>query len=104
LSKWEELVPIAKQKLKQGQALPKILQDAPKLKAHLQFYFRAFFVLYTERPLGYGGVGRIPITKIWAYADRYCTSNIVKSRFVRYILAMDDVYFTHLNEENKDEQ
>lgn len=59
---------ILQQALKNGEELPDFIKNKPDLiDDSLQFYLQAFFVLESERPVGFG-VAPIPITKMIEYA------------------------------------
>lgn len=72
---------------------PKALENEPELPAHLDFYWRAFWSLHSDRPPGFGGVLPIPFSAFDRYASRYRIDDIdVFDRFVSLIQQMDRVY------------
>lgn len=63
---------------------------------HLSFTWDAFFVLGSDRPIGFAGPGRIPFTAICAYADRYGIRDVdAFERFRHLVMAMDRTYIAH---------
>ena len=52
----------------------------------------AFFDLDSERSIGMGGKGRIPVTKIYEYCDRLGYSNGAKDLFIHCIKMMDNKF------------
>lgn len=60
---------------------------------------KAFNDLSTERPIGMS-VGRIPWSRIIAYAERYCLERDVTEAFVDIMMTMDVAYLDY-NANNK---
>lgn len=60
---------------------------------HLGFTWEAFWVLCTERPIGFGGVGRIPFRAILEYARVYGLRSVdAFDRFRHLVMAMDRAF------------
>lgn len=60
---------------------------------HLGFTWEAFWVLCTERPISFGGVGRIPFRAILEYACAYGVRGVdALERFRLLVMAMDRAF------------
>lgn len=88
---------VLQQALKNGEELPDFIKNRPNLiDESLQFYLQAFFILESERQLGFSGVSSIPVTAIINYAhflgytDRQATHE-----FVNLIIGLDKVALKH---------
>lgn len=93
------------QALKNGAELPDFIKNKPYLlDPSLHFYLQAFFILETERQVGFG-VYSIPITKIIQYGKflGYENHNDMYN-FIQIIVALDKVavkYYNNTNEKIK---
>lgn len=76
---------LLQQAIKNGDDLPDFIKNKPYLiDESLQFYLQAFFILETERQVGFG-VSPIPISKIISYGH-----------FLGYKDYEDMYYFIHI--------
>lgn len=66
-----------------------LLRTQVSVPAYAEFYWQAFGLLQTERPLGMGGFGAIPVTKILEYARHYGLSPNETSDLVSIVLRLD---------------
>jgi hypothetical protein len=68
----------------------------PDLEPHLQEYVDHFWVLSTDRELGFGAIGPIPWRAVDKYAERLglVDDQVAYEDFVAAISAMDDEYLT----------
>lgn len=93
---------VLQQALKNGEELPDFIKNKPDLiDESLQFYLQAFFVLESERQLGFGVVGPIPVTSIINYAQflGYTDRQEVYD-FVNLIRELDKVALKHYHKQN----
>jgi hypothetical protein len=79
--------------ISEGKRPPPPFFEQPSIPPHLEFYWQAFADLSSERPVGFSGAGAIPLSSLWAYAERF---GIVErdefDRFKTIIWAMDGEY------------
>lgn len=61
----------------------------------------AFNDLSSCRNFSDGGAGPIPVDKLWAWCDRYCTDSDQEDVVIRVIGEMDNVYMKHQSKEAK---
>lgn len=93
---------VLQQALKNGEELPDFIRNKPELiDEGLHFYLQAFFVLESERQVGFN-VSPIPITKIIEYA-KFLSYNTHEEMFdfVSIIRALDMVVVKHYNDKAK---
>jgi hypothetical protein len=62
----------------------------PLVPPGYDIYIEGFYDLCTERPIGAGGFGAIPITRILEYANVLDVKDIL--RFKRIIIRLDNEY------------
>lgn len=93
---------VLQQALKNGEELPDFIKNKPELiDESLQFYLQAFFVLESERPVGFT-VSPIPITKIIEYAKFLSYKSYAEMYdFVYIIRTLDSITLKHANEKTK---
>lgn len=92
---------LIQQALKNGEELPDFIKNKPYLFDNsLQFYLQAFFVLESERQIGFG-ISSIPITKIIEYA-RYLgyQDHTDMYDFITIMRELDGVALKHYNKSN----
>ena len=89
---------LLQQALKNGEELPDFIKNKPYLlDESLHFYLQAFFVLESERQVGFA-VSSIPVTKIIEYAKFLSYESYDEMRdFVEIIRALDSVALKHYN-------
>lgn len=93
---------VLQQALKNGEELPDFIRNKPELLDEgLRFYLQAFFVLESERQVGFG-IAPIPITKIIEYAKflTYQTHEEMYD-FVSIMRSLDMVVVKHYNNKAK---
>lgn len=91
---------ILQQALKNGEDLPDFIKNKPELiHESLQFYLQAFFVLESERQVGYAGVSPIPVMSIINYG-RFLgyVDNSQLHDFVNIVRMLDQVALSSYNE------
>lgn len=88
---------ILQQALKNGEELPDFIKNKPTLiDESLQFYLEAFFILESERQLGFAGVSSIPVTAIINYAHFLGYTDRQQAHdFVNLIRELDKVALKH---------
>lgn len=87
------------QLVKNGDDLPDFIKNKPKLiHESLHFYLQAFFLLETERVVGFS-ILPIPITKIIEYGKYLGYDRYDMSDFIAIIRALDDVALKHYNKD-----
>jgi hypothetical protein len=91
---------IVEQAQKLKMPLPPTMQNKPELLAGLEFYWRAFWELSTDRDIGMAE-GPIPWTAMNQYAARYDVQGDEFDRFVLLIKAMDSVYIERRSAQHK---
>jgi hypothetical protein len=76
------------------------LENEPELAEHLQFEWRAFRDLSTDRQQGFG-IGPIPWTSLDRYAVRHAIDDPDEfDRFRQLMQAMDSAYCEHVKSLN----
>lgn len=85
--------------------LPKALADKKAVTPQFDFYWRAFWTLSGDRPMGaMGGVGKIPFLALDAFARRFGVSSIDDfEKFLSVLGRMDAVYLDWLKEKAEDD-
>lgn len=91
---------IVEQAQKLGMPLPAVMANKPRLLMGLDFYWRAFWELSTDRDIGMAE-GPIPWTAMNQWAIRYNIVNYEFDRFVILIKGMDSVYIDHRTKQHK---
>ena len=76
----------------EGRPLPSGYLDRPGLIFGAEFFWFAFWEITTDRPLGFGGEGRIPYTAIRSFANDYGITSDSFSWFLAVIREMDAEY------------
>lgn len=91
---------IIAQAVRQGQAIPRKIAEAPQLYMGLGFYFTAFLSLSDERSIGWAE-GPIP----WRAMSEWCVANEVDETtipdFFYLIKQMDAAYLKKQSEKRK---
>jgi len=83
---------------------PKALRDKPKPHPWVAWYYEAFWLLDSARPVYQGSVGRIPMSEIAAYFYVFeILGTESRQLFIRTIRALDSVYVKLTNERIKRE-
>lgn len=92
---------LLQQAIKNGDVLPDFVKNKPYLiDDGLHFYLQAFFVLESERQIGFG-VAPIPITKIIQYAEYLGYTKDTMQDFVEIIRQLDVFVVGFYAEKNK---
>jgi hypothetical protein len=76
---------------------PKFLRDRPVLLPGLELYYAAFMDLSTTRSIGFG-IGPIPITAIYEYADREDFEPDTRQALFEHVRAMDTAFLRYHRE------
>jgi len=84
---------IADEAIKRGLPVPDSCLP-PDLEDHLYEYVDHFWVLSTDRELGFGAIGPIPWRAIDSYAQRhgFGDDEVAYDDFVAFVTAMDEEY------------
>ena len=91
---------IVEQAQKLGMPLPEKIENKPVISAGLDFIWRAFWELSTDRDFGMAE-GPIPWTAMNDYAHRYDIWGDEFDRFVLLIKALDSVYIEKRGRQQK---
>lgn len=83
--------------------LPAWFLDEPPLLPFTQFFIRHFWILDTERPIGFNP-GRIPESKVAAYAFRLGFPPDMIELFTDVILGLDRSYLSWIMEQREKQQ
>lgn len=79
--------------------IPNALLSKPKLDKWVIWYWNAFWMLDSGRPIYQGSVGRIPLGEMFAYISIFEVRDPeAKHLFVTMIRALDSVYVRMTNE------
>jgi hypothetical protein len=81
-----------KQAAQARQPIPEAIANAPELMMGLELYLDAFFDLNSERQIGFGGAGPIPITKVLEYCRLCEFSEDQKEDLLFYLPLMDEAW------------
>lgn len=87
-------------KLERGVALPAWFLDEPPLIPFTEFFMKHFWVLDSERPIGWTQ-GRIPESKVAGYAFRLALPSDMIELFIQVILELDRDYLRWVNEQRE---
>lgn len=92
---------VLQQALKNGEELPDFIKNKPYLiDDSLQFYLQAFFILESERQVGFA-LGSIPVTRIIEYGKHLGYENYSDMQDFVYIIRRLDIhtvnYYNNLN-------
>lgn len=91
---------IVEQAQRLNMPLPEKIRDKPRLRVGLEFYWRAFWELSTDRDIGMAE-GPIPWTAIHWWAARHDIRGEEFDRLVLLIKAMDVVYIEERSKSQK---
>lgn len=79
---------------------PSTIANKPKLHAWLNWYYDAFWIIDSGRPIYQGSVGRIPLTEMLAYLALIGLDEIEdRQLFVKMMRGLDSIYVKIVNAE-----
>lgn len=94
---------IIKQALRAGNPIPDRIANAPELKPGLNLFLEAFLELDSERSHSFGPE-RIPLTKIFEYANAYEFEQEQTEDLVYLVREMDKAHVSDLAKRQKSKQ
>lgn len=88
--------------LAEGGSSPKALESRIVMEDHLRFWWDAFWDMSSERPVHFGGLGRIPLSAIDCWARRYSIDDIDDFDALKAVIfAMDGVFLDRMAAKTK---
>lgn len=81
--------------LKNRMPIPDAIAGAPRLRPGLEHYWEAFWLLSTERQLGFGAIGPIPWSSVMAWARHHGMSAAEADVAQHLISCMDHEFLRH---------
>jgi len=79
--------------------------NRPRLLPHQYGYWEAFQFLQTSRPVGFGGIGYIPLSEILAYCLHYgITDYEERNDLIHCVKALDIEYVNIVSKQHEEER
>ena len=99
--KWASHVKVLEDRARRTGVKPAALKSRPKLRLTDAPFAEAFFALSSARTYGAAAPNPISISEIWAYVSfQGIASQAERSKYLRLIQLLDQVYLTHWAEKN----